>query len=71
MIERNPSASRAETRLLKAMNQQPRLSKAMNQQPRRELLKMEANEMRPRSHQNATTKIEEALIPGCKIERQE
>ena len=61
MIERNPSASRAETRLLKAMNQQPR----------RELLKMEANEVRPRSHQNATAKIEEALIPGCKIERQE
>uniref|UniRef100_A0A2N9IU27 Reverse transcriptase Ty1/copia-type domain-containing protein n=1 Tax=Fagus sylvatica TaxID=28930 RepID=A0A2N9IU27_FAGSY len=55
MIERTPSASRAETRLLKvmnqqsrrvlkAMNQQPRLSKAMNQQLR--LLK--AMNQRPR-----------------------
>ena len=61
MIERNPSALRAEMRLLKAMSQQPR----------QELLKMVANKMRPRSHQNATAKIEEALIPCCKIERQE
>ena len=30
---------------------------------------MAANEMRPRSHQNATAKFEEALIPCCKIEK--
>jgi hypothetical protein len=69
MIERNPSVSRAETRLLKVINQQSRLLKAMNQQPRLESLKMAANKMRPRSHQNATAKFEEALIPCCKIEK--